>query len=1779
MRKFLLFLMCACVIPFMLQAQSNVSITGAASVKASKEIAKEEQNSVKEAVESADFLPYNPDAKVSAPPRVQIPSLSRGNTAYANNNYGTPAAYISFDVETPNNRTALTAAVLGTYGGDYFEGVFYTYNQTGDFLKVNSTTGAIIATMPGAWTEFMSDMAYDYTSGIMYGVKSLNLYTINLTTGVPTLSKTITGHGGTNTLCFAIDLDGNAYCIPGNTAANTSLYSIDLGTGACTLIGNTGRLANYAQCMAFDHNTGILYWPQCSATSDMNFLIVDKNTGATTVVANTGCEFTGLHVPYTHGTPCAAITNLQANVVDHDVTLTWTAAAGTPTGYQVYMNNALEATVTTTTHTFSTLANGVYSFSVKAIFGGDCIPVNVAVNDIQVPPFCAPATNLNAVVTDNDVALTWTAPAGSPTSYDIYANDVFKVNVTTTSHTLVGLADGVYVFSVKAIFTSACEPVAIDTPPTLVGDCFDQTIGTGTTSTYLIPINTYYRHSYSQQIFDAAEMGISAGTINSVSFQYVWTAGQDKANFSIYLGNTSKSTFSGTTDWVPFGELEQVLDPTTMHFDNTGANNWVTIEFDAPFIYTGGNVVLAVLNNDGDYYTGSNPTFSTHAAGANKTLHYRVDGTVHIDPATLSTGTAVIADRNNVQFFVCQGESAIPAAPTNFTAVPVGSTLEVALQWTNPTETISGTPLTSITKMVVERNGVVVGDNLSPAGVGAVMNWTDNTLTSAGTYEYKVYAVTTENGVKATVSGVVVGEFCNIVIDMQDDYGDGWNNARIDVRANGAVVGTATLTTGMSSGTTTILVPAAELTFTWVSGTYDDECTFQIYDAYEIELYAYNNVGTAPAAGVFFTYNNTCAAPVMNTISGTVTALAGGAPIVGATINYAGPINPNTVTDAGGAYTLDVIQGRTYNITVAAAGYNTITETGYVPNGNATKNYTMTAPGISVAPTSLDETTNYMVDAHASVTITNTGNGPMNWSLSTDYLDKAPNTVAWAIKANDDEIGTFPLNQPSNFTVLSSGTPELLGGGDYVAGDWYAIAPNSGNIYKINPTTGAITSVAQHSVATALGFACHPDGTVYVKSSAAVYTVNITTGATALAFTPDRSTTCFAITNEGRFIALDMTNDVIVEIDPASGATTTLMSCPIDANYIQDMAIDRETNTIYWASTSSAGAFGLYVLDLDNNSMSSVGTPADEMVAFAIPTSGGWLSSDVSSGTIAAGATQVVNFTMDGWWAESGTFHADAIFKTNNPDVGTATVDVTFTIAPPACNAPSNLTATVSDYNDITLNWTAATGTGLEGYNIYHGDDMTPFATVALVTTYVDADIAPEGTYCYKVRARYSDGCISMAPDQACETVTVKMRNITGTVRDAQTHAAIVGANVRFSADYTAPTDALGEYDIMVPKGTYNVQISATGYTAKTVTGFVADVDKTLDVELEPFSVCDPVTGYSVVHNTTTDMADLSWTSPAKGGGSRDVIYSEGFEGTSGMALPTGWTKTAGTNWQTIANGESFEQVQDIFVAAEGTRSLGRSWYNSGNNWAFSAGFELVPGAEYTVSYWFSAPGYAAYGERDNFEVKVGTAQDAGSMTTTIQSNVNNDVHEWELYTHTFTATTGGTHYLGFHDLTPTQQGIWISIDAIEITGAGGGDVGELTGFDIYRNNIKIANVGTAVTQYSDDMSALPGGAYNYCVVAVYEGCEASPVCGIINIDGIKAYSTLSVYPNPSNGIVNIEGANVASVTVHNSIGQLVAKYENTNTINVSSYTPGIYLFNVITVEGKAERVKVVVTR
>ncbi|MEG2071221.1 MAG: hypothetical protein RR034_07595, partial [Bacteroidales bacterium] len=201
-----------------------------------------------------------------------------------------------------------------------------------------------------------------------------------------------------------------------------------------------------------------------------------------------------------------------------------------------------------------------------------------------------------------------------------------------------------------------------------------------------------------------------------------------------------------------------------------------------------------------------------------------------------------------------------PVAPSNLVVTAgANNQLSALLSWENPTITMNGTALTSLTSIIVKRNGQVIYTIQNPV-IGASVTWMD-TVPAAGRYSYEVYAVN-ENGQGIVASeSALIGPMCNITAELTDSYGDGWNGASIEFHGNGNLQGEVTLLSG-NFASIQIPLPDGIINCVWKSGGYDTECSFRLLDGNETELYSVDiadyqsQTGTFPVN--FFTFTNHC---------------------------------------------------------------------------------------------------------------------------------------------------------------------------------------------------------------------------------------------------------------------------------------------------------------------------------------------------------------------------------------------------------------------------------------------------------------------------------------------------------------------------------------------------------------------------------------------------------------------------------------------------------------------------------------------------------------------------------------------------------------------------------------------------------------------------------------------------------------------------------------------------------------------------------------------------------
>lgn len=208
---------------------------------------------------------------------------------------------------------------------------------------------------------------------------------------------------------------------------------------------------------------------------------------------------------------------------------------------------------------------------------------------------CEAPVNLALSTESNNVTLTWNAASGAA-SYNIYRNGVLKGNTSGTSFVDSNLDYGIYTYFLRSVDANGLLSLSSEEVSTTFVPESSIIIGDGVSTTNeCLPSYTYYNYGLTQQIYTANEIG-TAGIITSIAF---YNAGEYKTrNYTFYLKNTSKTSFSGPTDWVSVTDDDRVYQgPVTM-----SAGMWTVIHFDTPFNYDGtSNVVLVTDDNTGSW--------------------------------------------------------------------------------------------------------------------------------------------------------------------------------------------------------------------------------------------------------------------------------------------------------------------------------------------------------------------------------------------------------------------------------------------------------------------------------------------------------------------------------------------------------------------------------------------------------------------------------------------------------------------------------------------------------------------------------------------------------------------------------------------------------------------------------------------------------------------------------------------------------------------------------------------------------------------------------------------------------------------------------------------------------------------------------------------------------------------------------------------------------------------------------------------------------------------------
>ncbi|MFW5628454.1 MAG: carboxypeptidase regulatory-like domain-containing protein, partial [Candidatus Cloacimonadaceae bacterium] len=211
--------------------------------------------------------------------------------------------------------------------------------------------------------------------------------------------------------------------------------------------------------------------------------------------------------------------------------------------------------------------------------------------------------------------------------------------------------------------------------------------------------------------------------------------------------------------------------------------------------------------------------------------------------------------------------------------------------------------------------------------------------------------------------------------------------------------------------------------------------------------------------------------------------------------------------------------------------------------------------------------------------------------------------------------------------------------------------------------------------------------------------------------------------------------------------------------------------------------------------------------------------------------------SKDGYEPAGGIFHAQ------NTDL-----DLGHFVLTEIAHMPSDLVATINDtYTAAELSWNAPQVRGLEGYQIWrteheqneprnHNWDWVAFVDHDQ-TGYTDEswqDLA-NGNYYWIVRAQYTADVLS---DPIYSNILYKSNAdglLAGFILDEEDESPIIGATITVDGEFTAISDDLGAYDILLSPGPHSLSVSHTYYEDSAELSFVILPHEitNLNIELE----------------------------------------------------------------------------------------------------------------------------------------------------------------------------------------------------------------------------------------------------------------------------------------------------------------------------------------------------------
>ncbi len=319
--------------------------------------------------------------------------------------------------------------------------------------------------------------------------------------------------------------------------------------------------------------------------------------------------------------------------------------------------------------------------------------------ELSVAPTCTQVVNLDVDnIYGNNATVTWEPNVmGTADEYILELKDnttnVSSIYTTTsTSYVLMGLNEvtnyTIYVYANCGNGdTSAVDSVSFTTPCTTPIEVMNNSYLTSssTSSGNVLPTQTYYCYSFTEQIYYPSDFNNSAVTFDNIAFQYAISTALTR-NIDVYLAHTSDSVFASSGSWATLADSLVLVYSGSINFNYNGTDRWIELALDTTYTYNGVDNLLVIVKDNTGSYSNSSEKFYTIETGTNRAQYIYSDSNNGWSPYSLPSSGTLTTKVNNIRLSSCGVTTCAP--PNTLSATDVEE-YAATINWINPNTTSS----------------------------------------------------------------------------------------------------------------------------------------------------------------------------------------------------------------------------------------------------------------------------------------------------------------------------------------------------------------------------------------------------------------------------------------------------------------------------------------------------------------------------------------------------------------------------------------------------------------------------------------------------------------------------------------------------------------------------------------------------------------------------------------------------------------------------------------------------------------------------------------------------------------------------------------------------------------------------------------------------------------------------------------------------------------------------------------------------------------------------------